>query len=363
MSRLSRWLEEQSLDLGALATEQVDAFFASRREAGYCIHLTPESIVPLAGYLRRTGVLAERQPVVATGPQEVLLADFASFLLRERGLVEGTVSFYVHVARLFTSERLGPDGLRLEGLQAAEVTSFVARCCEHRSLSSSRQVVSALRSLLRFLALEDLTGLNLEQAVLSVSGSAASLPRAISAAQVSALLESCDRSTPIGLRDYAILMLLARLGLRDGEVVRLELGDVNWRGGDILVRGKGRRHDRLPLPSDVGEALADYLQRGRPAADSRKLFLRCYAPIRGLDAGSGVIRGVLARACKRAGMAYVCPHRLRHTAATEMLAAGAPLSEIGEVLRHRQARTTAIYARVDTDAMRSLARPWPGSAR
>jgi len=360
--QLSRWLQDGHLDVGDLATDRVEQFFQSRREAGYAQLLTPRSLFPLVEYLRGLDVVAGPQPVVVTGPLERLLADYGSYLVSERGLVEGTVRFYVHVARLFVPECLGADGLDLGGLRAADVTGFVTRTCEHRSVSSARQVVSALRSLLRFLRLEGLTTLALDQAVLSVAGSASSLPRAIGAPQASALVASCNRSTGIGARDYAILMLLTRLGLRDGEVVGLELGDVDWRAGEIVVHGKGRRQDRLPLPTDVGEALAAYLQASRPRSNSRKLFLRCYAPLCGLDAGTGVIRGVLARACERAGVPYASPHRLRHSVATEMLRAGAPLSEIGQVLRHRSAATTAIYAKVDYEALRPLARPWPGGA-
>jgi integrase/recombinase XerD len=362
MGHLSRWLEGERLHVGDLATDRVEGFFQLRREAGYTTRLTRRSVVPLVEYLRGIDVVTGSQPPVVTGALESLLADYRSYLASERGLVQGTVRFYVHVARLFTSDRLGADGLDLAGLRAAEVTGFVTRTCERRSVSSARQVVSALRSLLRFLCLEGLTTLALDQAVVSVAGSASLLPRAIGAPHASALLACCDRSTGIGARDYAILMLLTRLGLRDGEVVGLELGDVDWRAGEIVVHGKGRRWDRLPLPTDVGEALAAYLQGSRPRSDSRKLFLRCYAPLCGLDAGTGVIRGVLARACERAGVPYAAPHRLRHTVATEMLRAGAPLSEIGQVLRHQSAATTAIYAQVDYEALRSLARPWPGDA-
>jgi integrase/recombinase XerD len=195
---------------------------------------------------------------------------------------------------------------------------------------------------------------------LSVAGWSPSLPRGIAAAQVSGLIATCDRRTAIGRRDYAILVLLARLGLRSGEIVTLELGDIDWRAGEIAVRGKRRRQDRLPLPVDVGEALAGYLRRGRPVTDSRRVFLRCFAPLVPL-ADSGAVRGVLARACRRAGIAYVCPHRLRHSVATEMLRSGVALSDIGQVLRHRSTVTTAIYAKVDHDQVRDLARPWPGS--
>jgi site-specific recombinase XerD len=178
---------------------------------------------------------------------------------------------------------------------------------------------------------------------------------------VSRLLASCDRGTPGGRRDYAILTVLARLGLRAGEVAGLELDDLDWRGGEIIVRGKGNRAERLPLPADVGEAVAGYLRAGRPAtAAGRTVFVRVKAPRRALTKGG--VTQVVAAAGRRAGLGPLSAHRLRHTVATELLRAGAPLAEIGQLLRHRSALTTAIYAKVDRDALRTIARAWPGGA-
>jgi integrase len=276
-------------------------------------------------------------------------------------VVEGTVRFYAYVACLLIDERVSAGGLDLAGLSAHDVTAFTTRVCEGRGLSSCRQVASALRSFLRYLRLEGVTDLALDNAVLCVAGWNASLPRAISVESVTRLVASCDRRRAIGRRDYAILLLLARLGLRGGEVIAMELEDIDWHAGEVRVRGKGRRHNRLPLPAEVGEAVAAYLQRGRPTSEDRRVFLRAVAPFGGL-AGTGALRGVLARACARAGLAYVSPHRLRHTAATEMLRAGAALPEIGQVLGHHSSVTTSAYAKVDYDQLRGIARRWPGSA-
>ena len=262
--------------------------------------------------------------------------------MSQRGLVEGTARFYVHVAGLFVDEFCVEGDADLSGLSADDVTAFTTKLCEGRGLSSCRQAVSALRSLLRFLALEGVTMVGLDDVVLCVAGWNPSLPRAISWADVNRLLRSCDRRRTMGRRDHAILLLLARLGLRGGEVVAMELGDIDWRAGELTVRGKGRRRDRLPLSAEVGGALAAYLQR-RPASASRRLFLRGVAPFVGF-ADTGALRGVLERACARAGLPYVSPHRLRHTTATEMLRSGAALPEIGHVLRHRSSVTTAVYA-------------------
>jgi integrase len=362
MARLDRWLVREGLDVAVLATERVESFFRARREAGYATMRTSRSVAPLVGYLRGVGVLIAPQPRVVTGPVETLLRAFRGYLLGERGLVEGTVRCYVRVARLFLSERAGPDGLNLGGLVAGDVVGFAAQECEHLGLSASRAVVSALRSLLRYLRGEGMTVLALDQAVLSVAGWSPQLPKTVPLGQVRRLVESCDRGTAIGCRDYAIVLLLARLGLRAGEVVALELSDIDWRGGEIVVHGKGNRRDRLPLPTDLGEALAAYPRRGRPASDSRRVFLRHYAPCRGFEAGSGVIRGVLARACEKANLPYVSPHRLRHSMASDMLRHGGSLAEIGEVLRHRGAAATAVYAKVDLVRLRALAQPWPAGA-
>jgi site-specific recombinase XerD len=227
----------------------------------------------------------------------------------------------------------------------------------------TRALVTSLRGLLRFLYLEELTASDLTAAVPSVAGwRGASLPKALPAEHVARLLASCDRTTAVGLRDFAILSVLSRLGLRAGEVAALECGDVDWRAGEIVIRGKGDRHERLPLPVDVGDALVDYLRHGRPRRSDPHLFLRARAPLGPLTGGDGAIGLLVRRACRRAGLPPVGVHRLRHTVATEALRAGAPLEEIASLLRHRHHATTAIYAKVDFLRLRELARPWPGSA-
>jgi integrase/recombinase XerD len=187
------------------------------------------------------------------------------------------------------------------------------------------------------------------------------LPATLTTTQVAALLASCDRSTPAGLRDFAMLCLLGRLGLRSGEVAALRLEDINWRVGEILVRGKARREDRLPLTVEVGEALADYLRRGRPCSPCSNVILTCYAPFRPIHPSS--ITRVVYRACRRAGLVLVGGHRLRHALATEILREGGDLVEISQVLRHRDLATTSVYAKLDRAALRAVARPWPAAHR
>jgi integrase len=184
------------------------------------------------------------------------------------------------------------------------------------------------------------------------------LPRGISRADARALLDSCDRRRALGRRDYALLLVLLRLGLRRGEVAGLTLDDIDWRAGELVVHGKGGREDRLPLPADVGAAIAAYLRRGRPASARRELFLQARAPYAPIAAGT--VAWTVRRACRRAAIPEVGSHRLRHTMACEMVGAGVPLVRIGQVLRHRSLQSTAIYARVDVDQLRQLAAPWPG---
>lgn len=361
MAHLSRWLEDGGVDAEGLTPERVERFLQARRREGHARLLGQRGLAPLLGHLRALGVVPEPEPPVATTPAAELLGRYRLYLVRERGLADRVVAHYEHAARLFLADRPGASSLDLAALTAADIVGFLARECPRRGVGSAQNLASALRSFLRFMHLEGWTQLPLAQAVAPVAGwRGGPLPRALAPGQAVRLLASCDRRTGIGRRDYAILTLLARLGLRAGEVAGLTLDDVDWRAGEILVRGKGRRQERLPLPADVGEALAGYLREGRPRSDSRALFLRCRAPI-GVLGPTGV-SWVVRAACERAGLPHVGAHRLRHTAATEMLRAGAPLSEIAQVLRHRSTATTAIYAKVDHGALGTLAQPWPGGA-
>jgi site-specific recombinase XerD len=356
LAHLSRWLGERGLVPGALTAERVAEFAAARRAAGCRQWVSVRGMGPLLGYLRGLGLVpgpAAPGPVTAA---EVLLERYRGYLAVERGLAARTIRYYLAGARLFLDGRA--DGLA--GLTAAQVSGFVAAECRRRSTGSAKILVTALRSVLRFLVLEGLVPAGLPAAVPAVAGwRGAGLPKALPAGQVAALLAACDRDTATGLRDLAVLTLLARLGLRACEAAALELDDVGWRAGEVRIRGKGRRDEQLPLPSDAGEALAGYLRDGRPAdTASRKVFLTSCAPRRGLSADA--VKQVVRRACRRAGVAPAGAHRLRHAAATGMLQAGAPLTEIGQVLRHRGVSTTAIYAKADHGALRQLAMPWPG---
>jgi integrase len=285
---------------------------------------------------------------------------FVDHLVTERGLAASTIGNYRRVAvRFLAVESDWPD--RIAEANAEHVTAFVLAQAARRSAGSMNNVTTGLRALLRWLHLEGHTPLSLAAAVPTApSWRDSGLPRAVGSDKIQRLLATCDRRTNAGRRDLAILTVLARLGLRAGEVAALNLDDVDWRAGEIEVLGKGNRRERLPLPVDVGQAIADYCRQGRRRGGCRHLFLYVHAPHTGLSHTG--INQVVARACERAGLPPIGAHQLRHSAACAMRAAGAPLLEIGQALRHRDVSVTAHYARDDNAALSVVARSWPGGA-
>jgi integrase/recombinase XerD len=299
--------------------------------------------------------MSDQSAVALTRPAGELVEGFREWLVSERRLAESTVKYYVRGARLFLGERGGQDVARLT---LGEVSGFMVGECRRLGVGSAKNLATGLRSLLRYLYLEGVTDRELAQAVPApASRRRGGLPRGLGAEEVAALLARCDDSTPLGRRDHAIVVMLVRLGLRARDVAALTLDDVDWVHGEMVVRGKGNHTERLPLPVDVGEAVVAYLQDGRPETSCRALFVRAQAPRVGLSA-AGV--GSVARgACMVAGVLSGSAHRLRHSAATAMLRAGASLDEVSQVLRQRDLQTTSSYAKVDFVALRRLAQPWP----
>jgi site-specific recombinase XerD len=288
----------------------------------------------------------------------VLLAEFRRWLDRERGLSPVSVCCYFKQAKYFLAAIGGPGAV--SGLDAGKVTAFIVEHSKDRNGWSAKAMVTSLRSFLRFAHATGRTSVPLAGAVPAVaSWRLSALPRGLSQAEVGRLLAGCDRGTAAGLRDHAVLSLLARLGLRGAEAAGLRLGDIDWRAGEIAVTGKGSRIERLPLPAPAGEALAAWLTDGRPRCESRAVFVTVRRPYRQLTPEA--VRAIMGRACDRAGLERRGSHRFRHALATEMLRAGASLPEVGQVLRHRSLLSTSVYAKVDQDALRPLARPWPGA--
>lgn len=359
LAQLSRWLAAEQISPDQL-TEPVLARFAdARRRKGYRRWRSRQSLRLLVDYLRRAGAIPPggREP---DGPLEMLLEAYGRYLVTERGLAPSTVAARIDLARRFLEPRLTADGLGLETLAATDVTGFLLAEARLRSARAVKPMTSPLRCLLRFLLVAGLVPRDLAGAVPSAaSPRLASLPKAVDAATIAALLASCDRSRPVGQRDFAILTLLARLGLRAGEVAALQLDDIGWRAGTIVVRGKGGRLDELPLPHDAGEAITSYLRHGRPASRCRAVFLRACGPDGPMT--GRCVAAVPRSASLRAGLPVVGAHRLRHTAATEMLRHGASLPQVAEVLRHHSEDTTAIYDKVDRAALSLVMRPWPGA--
>jgi site-specific recombinase XerD len=298
--------------------------------------------------------------VPAGGDSAGLLAEFSTWLDRERGLSPVSVRCYSKQAKAFLAGIGGPGAV--SGLDAGKVTAFMVDHSRDRNTWSAKAMATSLRAFLRFAHATGRTAVPLAGAVPAVAAwRLAALPRGLSAAEVERLLAGCDRETAAGLRDYAVLSLLARLGLRGAEAAGLRLGGIDWRAGEVAITGKGSRVERLPLPARAGEALAAWLTDGRPRCESRSVFVTVRRPYRQLTPDA--VRQVMARACDRAGLDRRGAHRLRHALATEMLRAGASLPEVGQVLRHRSQLSTSVYAKVDQDGLRPLARPWPGAGR
>jgi integrase/recombinase XerD len=360
-AHLSRWLAAGGLGTMALTAAVAEEYLAARRAAGYTAYLTPKALAPLLGYLRELGVAPEAEIAAPATHAEALLERYRCYLLAERGLREKVACGYVDSVRPFVVGHAAAGGTDLRWLAAGDVTAFLTGESRRLAPKTVQRLATALRSLLRFWHVEGLISGPLDRAVPKVANRRPGLPRPLEPAQVQALLASCDLGTAGGRRDLAMMTLLARMGLRAGEVAGLRLDDIDWRRGEITIAGKGNRRDQLPLPADAGEAVADWLQQGRPpAALDRSVFIRVKAPHRGLTAG-GVTMAVFA-AGQRAGLGTIHAHRLRHSAATAILAGGGSLAEIGQVLRHRRPATTAAYTKVSIEALRTLARPWPGAS-
>jgi site-specific recombinase XerD len=312
------------------------------------------------------GAGMQAEPPAATTPAHRARHAFERYLQRERGLAQASIRLYGDAVGRFLEHAFGVGDVRLGALAATDIVRFVqAEAARLNHAKRAKVMTSALRSFLQYGRYRGEIGTDLHTCVPTVANwSMAALPKAISASQVKRLLAACDRRSPVGRRDYAMLLLLARLGLRASEVVELKLEDLDWDEGAIRIRGPAQRCDQLPLPADVGAALAEYLRDGRPACSARNVFVRSRAPRQALR-GPSAVSCIVCRALRRAGIdsPFKGAHLLRHSLATQMLGSGASLGEIGQILRHRNPQTTTIYAKVDLGSLRALALPWPGGAQ
>lgn len=363
------WLGTQGIELADLSEAHIEQF--SRRDyqpRSDCRskprrHEAP-ALRQLLRYLQTQGLCAATEP--RTLPADALLAGFEQFLRRDRGLAASTIGNYRTHVREFLVQRFGSEPVDLGTLRATDIIGFVQRQPRRSHLHALKHVVTALRAFLRWGQYRGEIDAALILAVPAVASWSTTppLPRAISADHARAAIDSCDPATAVGRRDRAVLLMLARLGLRGGEVITLMLDDIDWDAGRLRVRGKNGRECLMPLPTDVGEAIAAYLRSGRPPSTDRHLFLRARAPVRGLLHGSDGVGSIVGNALERAGVdaPHKGAHQFRHALAVRMLQGGASLPEIGEVLRHRDPVSTSIYAKVDIAALRPLALPWPGGA-
>jgi len=361
----SRWLGQQGVSVHRVSSVHPARYLRSRAHHVKIQRNDASTLRQFLDFLRRQGAVpAEKAPPPRLTPVEQAVQAFERYLRDERLLAEVTILYYVPFAREFLVDRFGNGPVTLSHLCAGDVVGFVQRQARRLHLKRAKLLTTTLRSFLHYARYRGEVTCDLGAAVPTVANwSMPSIPRAIPADAVRQLLASVNRSTAIGCRDYAILLLLARLGLRAGEVVRLELEDIDWDAGSLSVQGKGQR-SVLPLPADVGSAIAKYLRRGRPQSNSRRVFLRTNAPIRGLR-GPGSIASLVQQNLARAGIRGPTngAHQFRHALATEMLRHGASLAEIGEVLRHHDPETTKLYTKVDLDSLRALTLRWPGGVR
>jgi integrase/recombinase XerD len=356
MAHVSRWLEREGLTAGGLTGQEAGRFLAARRAAGKPRH--PAGMRPLLEYLRGLGAIPPEPPPPPQDTASALISEFAEYLRCERGLAPMTVGAYSSRAARFLA-RYAPDGDPAV-IAPGDVTAAVLADTAGLSPGAGQHLACALRAFLRYCHVRGLVTADVSAAALSVTGRRTTmLPRGLEPATIEALLAACDRGEQDGRRDYAVIMLLARLGLRAGEAARLRLDDVNWRAGEIGIRGKGGQYDVLPLPADAGAAVAAWLRDRRPGLSFREVFTTVAAPTRPLTREA--VGCLVRRACARAGMPAFGPHRLRHSAACAMIGAKVPMAGIAQAMRHRSHGVTAIYARAGIDRLRPLARPWPGT--
>lgn len=359
----SQWLGQRKVTLRSVVIDHQTRYLRYRARRVKPRSDDAYSLRRLVEFLHREGLVRAEKPTASPRtPAERCARAYEHYLYATCALARATVVNYGAFVRDFLDHRFDTGPVRLGRLRATDVVRFVQRRATSMNLKRAKLMTSALRSFFRYARYQGASKLDLAAAVPTVANwSMSAIPRAIDPNQVRQLLASIDRRSAVGRRDYAVLLLLARLGLRAGEVAGLTLDDIDWSAGQVRVRGKAGQRSVLPLPADVGMAIAAYLKRGRPHGDDRRVFLRTRAPVRGFIGAAG-ISSIVRHALERAGIDAPTKgaHQFRHGLATEMLRKGASLSQIGEVLGHRHPDTTRIYAKVDIVALRSLALPWPG---
>ena len=358
---LGEWLRRRGLAVKDLDERRIETFITDSRRNGLLRRGDRTTLRQLLDHLREHHVVQRVTPTCDVSPLSAILDRYEKHLRSERGLTTATIINYLPFARKFLSDRFGEGPFLLKVVRPRDISGFILRHARTMSCRRAQLMTTVFRSFFRFLFQRGELQVDLAPSIPTVADwRLSTLPRYITAEEVIRVLGSCDRHTATGRRDYALLLLLARLGLRAGEIVAMQLEDIDWRSGEILVRGKGLLYDRMPLPVDVGQALAVYLRHDRLSSKTRRVFVCSKAPQRGFS-GPSTVSTIVRRALDRAGLhpGFKGAHLLRHSLATSMIRSGASMSEIGEILRHRSPSTTEIYAKLDFEGLRSLAQPWP----
>jgi site-specific recombinase XerD len=365
INALDNWLLQHQIGIEDFNEEKVKIFLRDRQRKHRFQFADQPTLKRFLAYLRNAKLVPAVPICCNRNPLDQLLTRFRQHLANERGLHESTQHTYVEVTRGFLSgEFKSKESISLNKLTPRDITKFIV--CRARTVSpaTAQRASIVLRCFFRFLYQGGDIRTNLGACIPSVPNwSLSGVPKYLPAEKVEFLLKKCSQNTPTDQRDFAILLLLARLGLRAGEIVHMTLDDIDWDVGELVVKGKGGCHDRLPIPADVGKALARYLHHVRPQCLSRRVFTKMHAPHEGFKSSASITM-IVHQTLSRTGMEAPRrgAHMLRHSLATRMLGAGASLTEIGKILRHQIIRTTTIYAKVNLPELRSIAAPWPGGA-
>lgn len=362
----SRWLKQRCIRLRCIRSEHPAQYLRRRHRDRQAVPGDSPAFSHLMAFLRAKQMIPQKKdsPPRLT-PVARCVQGYERYLREDRALAKATIINYVPFIADFLKDRFGDEAAKLSCLRATDVVRFVQRRARHLHVKRSKLMTTALRSFFQYTRLRGEVTLDLSAAVpIVASWSMASIPRAIAPEQTKKLLASIDRKTSMGRRDYAIVLLLARLGLRSGEVAAVELNDIDWSAGEVTVQGKRGRRSEMPLPPEVGRAIAAYLRHGRPKCASRRVFLRTKAPIRGFEGASGV-GSIIRHRLIREGIATPTrgAHQFRHGLASDMLRQGASLAEIGALLGHQHPDTTRIYTKIDLKALHTLAQRWPSGVQ
>lgn len=361
----SRWLLRRDIAATAITQEYVDAFLRYRKRRRTPRWEDRPTLLRLLTHLAHSGVIVMTIATCAPTPAQQLEAEYVTYMRRERNLASATIHSNRKEARRLLAFLFADEVVSFESITAQDLIAYVTHTTRKWRPTSARRLIGSVRAFFRFALYRGLLTTDLSKCIPAPAiWSKASIPRALEDDHVRRVLAHCDQTTANGCRDYAIILILAQLGLRAGEVVSLQLEDIDWHAGELKVRNGHTRVDCLPIPFDVGEALAQYLRKGRPLSSSRCVFVRAQAPRHGFASGTA-IAAIVRRALRRADLdpPVKGAHALRHSLATRLLRQGASLAEIGEILRHRQQQTTTIYAKVDLASLQTMATPWPGGVQ